>query len=505
MDIKAFKKMNIDLSPLGFMQNGDFELYYCTPENAKIFATSGVDGIHYCTIPQFGEIIFAVSPMNFGDCVHPIARNFEDLLRLLLHCGDIAALEQCYLWDEEQYNAFLIDCPVTKEQQAVLDEIKNKCSLEPMDDSFSYVKKLQAEFDLTQIPYTEDYYDPEMNAAAPEVPTEWAVYYDHGFWSKNAKGRHGEEIVLNKRFFWNDEMWYIPAVYSCSKGLVIDFCVEIEPEKVKKFINKWYPTLEKGERLSHENREQMEQENPMDVDFHFHLQINGKMTMGKHGSSISWIPENCLPDGVKSERESKEIINHYGLDETRAWSFHRWSCPWETKRKPEIKSIKLKLERDPVAIQGVHFKNPSVGDVITFAHPIHNTEHKLTVLEYEKQEFSTKEFQHEEYEFPTHHIAMTYTLEPELSGRSFQVRDCLQNEQPKLKPQNQFEPQANYDACCVGIIGGEDGPTAIFISPVQKTEKHIALSALHFEPTNDVEWKLVFREKLMEDIEVELL
>ncbi len=31
-----FKKMNIDLGPLGFQQNGDFVLYYCTPKNANI-------------------------------------------------------------------------------------------------------------------------------------------------------------------------------------------------------------------------------------------------------------------------------------------------------------------------------------------------------------------------------------------------------------------------------------------------------------------------------------
>lgn len=505
MDIKSFKKTKIDLSLLGFDMNGDFELYYCTPKKAQILATSGVDGIHYCTIPQFGEIIFAISPMNFGDCVHPIARSFEDLLRLLLHCGDIAALEQCYAWDEEQYKAFLIDCPATEKKQAVLDEIKNKCGLEPIEDSFAYVKELQTGFDLSQIPYTEDYYDPEMNAAAPEVPTEWAVYYDHGFWNRNAKGKPGEEIVINKSFSWGDEVWHIPAVYSCSKGLVVDFCVEIKPEKVKTFIDKWYPTLEKDEKLTNEAREQMDQENPMEIGFRPCLFLNGKEIIAKHGTSISWIPESCLPDGLIREIESKEIIKHYGLDATQAWSFHRWSCPWATKKKPEIKSIMLKLERDLVTIQGIHFKNPSVGDVITFVHPIHNTEHKLTVLGYEKQEFPRQGFQHEEYEFPTLHTAMTYTLEPELPGRNFQVRDCIQNEQPKRKPRNQFEPQANYDACAIAIIGGADGPTAVFVSGGQNSEQHRALSALRFEHADDIEWKIVFREKLLEDIEFDLL
>ena len=505
MDIKSFKKTKIDLSLLGFNMNGDFELYYCTPKKAQIIASSGIDGIHFCTIPQFGEIIFAVSPMNFGNCVHPIARCFEDLLRLLLHCGDVAALEQCYAWDEEQYKAFLIDYPATEKQQAVLDEIKSKCVLEPISDSFAYVKELQAEFDLSQIPYTEDYYDPEMNAEAPEVPTEWAVYYEHGFLNRNAKGKPGEEIAINKNFSWGDEIWHIPAVYSCTKGLVVDFCIEIQSEKEKAFIDKWYPVLSKDENISNELREQIEQENPIDINFRTHLKVNGKPVIVKHGNSVQWLPESCLPDGVKNESESKEIIRHYGLDETKVWSFHRWSFPWSSKRKLEIKSISLKLERDPVTIQGVHFKNPSVGDVISFVHPISDAEHKLTVLAYEKQEFPRQGFQHEEYEFPTLHTAMTYTLEPELPGRNFQVRDCLQNEQPKRKPRNQFEPQANYDACSIAIIGGADGQTAVFVSGGQNSEQHRALSALRFEHANDIEWKIVFREKLMEDIEVELL
>ena len=217
-----FLKKNIDLAPLGFCQDTNNVPYYCTPKDANILASAGVDGIHYCTIPGFDELIFAISPMNLGDCVHPIARTFEDLLRLLLSCVDMAALEQCYAWDEEQYKAFLIDCPATKEQQEVLDVVRNELGLTPFADAFSYVKELQAEFDYSEIPYTEDYYDPDMNVAAP-VPTEWQVFYDGGYWTKNGKGRAGEEVVLNSSFNWGEEVWHIPAIYSCSKGLVVEF------------------------------------------------------------------------------------------------------------------------------------------------------------------------------------------------------------------------------------------------------------------------------------------
>lgn len=111
--------------------------YFCTPKGAAIIGWAGVDGIHYCFVDGFGETVFAVSPMNVGDYVHPVARNFEDLLRLLLSCVDMAALEQCYAWDEEQYKAFLIDCPATEEQQAVLDAIAAEFGLSPMEDAFA--------------------------------------------------------------------------------------------------------------------------------------------------------------------------------------------------------------------------------------------------------------------------------------------------------------------------------------------------------------------------------
>ena len=144
-----FKKMNIDLSPLGFSERDDPISYYCTPENANILGTAGVDGIHYCTVPDYGEVVFAVSPMNFDDCVHPIARSFEDLLRLLLSCIDMAALEQCYAWDEEQYKKFRTDFPATKEQQEVLNTVSDKTGLSPIENAFAYVKELQAEIDYT--------------------------------------------------------------------------------------------------------------------------------------------------------------------------------------------------------------------------------------------------------------------------------------------------------------------------------------------------------------------
>lgn len=106
MTYEAFRGSGLDLSAVGFMPGG--EAYFCTPVGGKILGRAGVDGIHFCAAPETGEMILAVSPANGAeDCIHPVARDFPDFLRLLLACGDTAALEQSWMWDEARFQAFL--------------------------------------------------------------------------------------------------------------------------------------------------------------------------------------------------------------------------------------------------------------------------------------------------------------------------------------------------------------------------------------------------------------
>ena len=165
---QKFLRKHLDLSSLSVMRREDNDPYFCTPKGASIFGWAGVDGIHFCFVRGFGETVFAVSPMNGGkDCVHVIARDFNDFLRLLLATGDSAALEQAWQWDEAQFDAFLAENPPTDEQKAVLSQISTVFSLTPMERPWQYLRKLQAEFDLSKLKFTEDFYDPEMNPDAP--------------------------------------------------------------------------------------------------------------------------------------------------------------------------------------------------------------------------------------------------------------------------------------------------------------------------------------------------
>ena len=47
----------------------------------------------------------------------------------------------------------------------------------------------------------------------------------------------------------------------------------------------------------------------------------------------------------------------------------------------------------------------------------------------------------------------------------------------------------------IGIIGGADGPTMVFAAGQPNARLHAACSSLHFEPTDEVQWRMVFREK----------
>ena len=131
---EKFLKLGISLVPLGVEARTDNEHYFCTPRGAKVLGWAGVDGIHYCFVRGRGDMVFAVSPMNApGEYVYPIAGSFEDFLRLLMACGDAAALEQAWQWNEGQFNDFLRENPPTDEQKDTVQAIADATGLAPVD------------------------------------------------------------------------------------------------------------------------------------------------------------------------------------------------------------------------------------------------------------------------------------------------------------------------------------------------------------------------------------
>ena len=283
--LKQYLNSELDLSVLGLHRGSEEGKYFCTPLGARVIGWAGVDGIHYCTIEGQGETIFAVSPMNFGDYIHPIAESYEVLLRMLLSCHSMDAMEQCYALVKDQFDAFLIDYPATPEIRACQDQIRDVFRLEPMGDVFGYIKQLQDNYDLSGIRYSEEYYE-TLGIEPPVFEEEqWKVTFEGGFWSN--EGTSGKEIRVERRFTWGDEKWYIPAVYLCDEGIVVDYCKEADCAAIKAFIEKWDLLNEHKHQYSKEQREQIVQEQPLNANVHVSAMINSQQLRQKNGYGLS--------------------------------------------------------------------------------------------------------------------------------------------------------------------------------------------------------------------------
>lgn len=500
---EKYLKLNINGFHVGLEQAINENKYFCTPEGASIIGWAGVDGIHFCFVRGFREMVFVVNPMNASAYyVHPLARDFEDFLRLLLTCGHTAVLEQVWYWDQEQFNDFLRENPPTAEQSEVLYILHEKMFLTPMEQPYAYIKALQDEFDYRTIPYTEEYYD--IVPVKPPIP-EWKVYFEGSCWGNSGHERAGKEISLNKQFFWNDEVWKIPAIYTCSKGLIVDFCLQVPPERISFFMDKWKLAANNlGSGYTEEQRMKIDAENPLAININPKVALNGVDLSSSHGSGLYWNP--CLPEG--NNLESWSVMRHYGLDPEQGYAIWRSAFLWKTKRKPQIKTLSVRMAQEPISIPGPHFEASLPGEQFEFTHPSTGKTHILTVQEYERQELSelsVERFNDPGLEIPRHYIMMSYTLSPDLPNQAFMIADCAKGDRPRQKHTNPKAPQATGDICCIGIIGGADGPTAIVLGNGSQSELRAACSALHFEPVGDVIWRITFYEKTRSDITVELI
>lgn len=504
MTYQKFLEYQIDLSGLGVISDSNIEPYFCTPKGAEIFGCAGVDGIHYCFIDGFGDMVFTVSPMNTPEnYVHPVAENFENFLRLLLACGDEAAIEQAWMWDLDAFNAFLADNQPTDEQKSILAQLAYRTGLRPMDQPWQYIKKVQNGFDYSSIEYTEDYYDLDMNPNATIAPPPWEVRFERGFWGGHGKGKAGTEIPINQEYEFAGHKWIIPAVYSCGKGLVVDFCMQVPAEEIRAFMDKWALVFDEDNWTPHftnEERLELEADNPMSLDFRPKAVVNRKELRYSWGCGTSYNP--CVPQGFTNELEAKWVMDHYGLDPDCGWSIWRFSFPWATVKRPKIRSLSMHLCPEPVSLPGPHFRVNAPGDSFSFTHPETKVVHTLTVVEYEQQTMDFSRMPDQGKEYPPHCIVMSYCISPELSQHDVSISDCADSDQPRMKPSDPLHPQSTADVM-VGIIGGADGPKTIFVGGTTG-KPHAVCSSLHFEPVESVEWRIIFHVNRGEEKTIDL-
>ena len=500
---RKFVKKNIGLEPFGIYPWGEDDLFYdSTPTGARAIGRTGVDGVHYCFVRGYGETVFAVSPMNEpGECVHPVARSFEEFLGLLIACRGEAALEQSWMWDRQTFETFVAGEEHTPEQAAAAARLEEELAILPETDPFACLQEIREEVDCSRLKFSREY----MELTAEDEPEEepWLVRLGD-------RGRPGRECRMNTRFRWAGRDFLIPSVYLCGKGLVMDFCISVPADREQAFLDRWSGKAE--EELTAAEREQITAENPLYLEYEPTAAVNGRDLPWKDGQGGSWC--GCLAGYDGTERNGQAWMEHYGLDRSCCWSFMRYSFPWVTSRRPEIRSLSVKLEAVPQDATGPAF-TVEAGDRVELVHPATGEVHTLEVLDY-KEERLEGETVYGNYRYPDRLWSLEYVLTPDLPQEEFQLRDSggdrprpLVREEREPAPKEQehekfcYVPEAQNDAAILGIIGGEDGPTAICCMSCDQPETgHAALSGLYFDLPEQVRWSPVFRIRPAENIEI---
>lgn len=157
-----FQELKLDTSCIGLSLEEEHE-YFCTPLGAEVIGWD--NGIHYCFIQGFDETVFAVNPETCCEYyVYPIAKNFNDFLRLILATKSTNALQQIIQWNKQQYTDFVtspdeIAYTFQTDVKNVLSVIQTNLGIVPIEHPFEYVKNLQKTFLYDQIIFSDEFYD----------------------------------------------------------------------------------------------------------------------------------------------------------------------------------------------------------------------------------------------------------------------------------------------------------------------------------------------------------
>ena len=157
---ERYKELNINGALICLDQVEDIYPYFCYPTNAKAIGFEG--SIMYCFIEPYGDMVFACNPETCADAfVYPLARTFEDFMRLILACGSTNPIEQIVWMNKDKFAEHLKEEEAirTKEQKAVISYLEKELGISSIDNPYDYVKELQSHFDNSGIMYSDEYYD----------------------------------------------------------------------------------------------------------------------------------------------------------------------------------------------------------------------------------------------------------------------------------------------------------------------------------------------------------
>ncbi|MDD3653483.1 MAG: hypothetical protein PHO01_04760 [Desulfotomaculaceae bacterium] len=304
------------------------------------------------------------------------------------------------------------------------------------------------------------------------------VYYSSSLWGKG-KGLCGVPQRVNWQFEYAGNIHRIPVLYRFSKGIVFDVISFLDQEKLRAFFKK-YEAVE--ETLTPLQRRCAKQEHPYQAIPIRKIWMNGKQVeSGYSSSSTVSAPWARQDDQLAPVRKAYASV----LKDTACFACQRFCVPYpETDSKVEklLRFFRLnRISGVKLSTQPVHWFSPL--DIhfeiskregqkeVCFVHPKTRITHSLFLQNPELIEMPMGRDVNRRF----YAVQARYEIKPALpQGDSLQFNSSIQYSVP---PGDRFSPTT---AASIGIIGGANGPTAIFA--VSKNKEKTAPRGLHGLP-----------------------
>ena len=332
----------------------------------------------------------------------------------------------------------------------------------------------------------------------------WYVTSSGEFFPVSHRERPGVQLPFSGEFSFAGYRWLVPGVYSTAKALVVDLCREVPLQAIQDFIQKWNLTPENDDSdcFSKVQRMEMEAENPQELEISPTAVVNGREHPYRRGTGLFYCAKLEWPG---SDLTGEAVAKHYGLNQETGWNLWRYVFPWG--RRKQVNTLSLTLQTDRARWPGTPFQVKQAGEQVELIHPRTGESCTLTVRDFQRDALDSDRIPgREEWEFPNHLWRFTYTVEPEVPGLT--IEDGEEGDRPRPKPRPETGRgdrsgeggstaafvTAQPEAASIGIIGGADGPTAIFLRDDKDPRRHTAFSALRFQPEEPAAWLPVFRD-----------
>jgi len=178
------KFLNIDFNENSLLLDKVIDMHYdITPIGAKIFASMGVDGVHYCIVPKNGDVtlenspVYRISPMDFSEgAIIWAAKNIYDFMGISITLKDFWILPCLIGLSEKEFSENIKISEI---------EFNEKADIEKSEiiKSVNLLKKVFSAINVKNLyQYIHESYSDKNNHVKLEFSIPDIVEIKHGFY-----------------------------------------------------------------------------------------------------------------------------------------------------------------------------------------------------------------------------------------------------------------------------------------------------------------------------------